>query len=767
MKRIAPPGQSPQVLYDAARLHIDKMSHAGFIARTAGLVDDTIGPWTFLGPGNIGGRTRALLIDDREPSTMYAAGVSGGIWKTTDAGTHWEPIGDALVNLDVSVLAFDPQDHSVIYAGTGEGYFREDVRGTQLPLRGNGIFVTRNGGGSWSRLASTAGEDFYWVNDLIVSTHDSNRIYAATRTGVWRSLDAGATWTRAFATTVKGGCLDLAFRGDTASDFLFASCGVFQQAAVVRTKRGESSDPWSVVLNDPGMSRTSLAIAPSNPSIIYALAASNRSGPQNTNQNIQALYRSDQDGDAGSWQVQTRYDNPEKLNTALLSNVYAAIQPQCIGHDETGEWVPMGWHCNVIAVDPLNPDRVWIGGVDLFRSDDGGKTWGEVSYWWAFNNQSAWVHADQHVIAFDPRYNGTTNQTMFFTNDGGVFRTDNANAAIVNGTLGACRASNTEVAFTSLNHGFGVTQFYHGAVFPDGRQYFGGAQDNGTIVGNDENGVNGWVQYWGGDGGYVGVDPADAKTLYLESQNGELVRFTDTNVFDAANGFRGKDSFLFVTPFALDRTDSRRLWIGGRKLWRSDDRAESWSVASEAVNGKISAIAVGMQHRDRVIAGTTTGDIVRNDSASTGTSTTAWSAAHPRDGFVSSLLFDPNDDNIAYATYALFGGGAHVWKTIDGGASWFAIAGDGDAALPDIPAHSLAIDPTRPSRLYLGTDLGIFLTNDGGASWQAANTGFPAVVTELVTIGRGANGPAVYAFTHGRGVWRAELVLPPRRRAIR
>ena len=768
MKREAPPGQSPQALYEAARERIDRMSHDRFLARTDSVDDDTIGSWTFLGPGNIGGRVRSLLIDDRNPPTMYAAGVSGGIWKTSDGGAHWQPVGDALANLDVSSLAFDPQNHDVIYAGTGEGYFREDVRGTQLPLRGNGIFVTRNGGASWSRLPSTADEDFYWVNDVVVSTHDSNRIYAATRTGVWRSLDAGASWRRVVTTSVKGGCLDLAFRSDTANDFLFASCGVFQQSGVFRTKRGEANDPWTVVLNDPGMSRTSLAIAPSNPSIVYALAASNRPGPQNTTQNIQALYRSDRDGDAGSWQVQTRYDNPEKLNTALLSNAISAIEPQCNGADATatGDWVPMGWHCNVVAVDPLNADRVWIGSVDLFRSEDGGRTWGEVSYWWAFAAKS-WVHADQHTIVFDPGYNGTTNQTIFVTNDGGIFRTDNANDQIMNGTAGVCSADDSRVAFRSLNHDLGVTQFYHGAVFPDGRRFFGGAQDNGTITGTNRDGVNGWNSYWGGDGGYVAVDPADTSTLYFESQYGEIIRSTAGSIFDAASSLRGKDNFLFITPFVLDPANPNRLWTGGRRLWRSDDRAQSWSVASTTLDGQVSAIAAGRQHAGRVIAGTTTGDIVRNDSASAATSTTTWSSAHPRDGFVSSVTFDPADDDIVYATYALFGGGAHVWKSVDGGASWASIDGIGAAALPDIPTHSLAIDPTRPSRLYLGTDLGIFVTSDGGASWTAANTGFASVITEYVTIAPGERGPAVYAFTHGRGVWRAELTGSARRRATR
>ncbi|MCU1349709.1 MAG: hypothetical protein JWO56_2739, partial [Acidobacteria bacterium] len=122
--------------------------------------DKAIGVWSFLGPGNIGGRTRALLIDPGNPDVMYAGAVSGGVWKTLDGGIRWFPVGDLLANLDVSSLAFDPQDSQTLYAGTGEGYFREEIRGTALPLRGNGIFVTRNGGASWTQLPSTLGDDF-------------------------------------------------------------------------------------------------------------------------------------------------------------------------------------------------------------------------------------------------------------------------------------------------------------------------------------------------------------------------------------------------------------------------------------------------------------------------------------------------------------------------------------------------------------------------------------------------------------------------------
>ncbi len=371
MKRGLTDGFNPHPLYDAARAQMARRSRIVTDATAATF----LGRWTQLGPDDAGGRTLALLIDPHDANLMYAAAVSGGIFKSVNAGRSWFPTGDAMANLDVSSLAFDPSDTRVIYAGTGEGYFREDIRGTAVIIRGNGIFVSRDSGSTWAALPSTAGDDFDFVNSLAVSPHDSQRIYAATRNGVWRSADGGASWSSVLSTTAKGGCLDLALRGDTDGDFLFASCGTLEQATVYRNKHAESAEAWESVLTDPNMGRTSLAIAPSNPNIIYALAASNAAG--NYDQGLLAVFRSDQGGDAGSWSATIRTGSaPDYVSTLLLTNPLAALSPRC--HAGAGSMTSLGWHANVIAVDPTNPDYLWAGGVDLFRSHDGGHTWQPV-----------------------------------------------------------------------------------------------------------------------------------------------------------------------------------------------------------------------------------------------------------------------------------------------------------------------------------------------------------------------------------------------------
>lgn len=719
--------------------------------------------WSSLGPGNIGGRTRAILINPQNPDVMYAAGVSGGVWKTTNGGQTWTAIADLIANIAVNSLAMEPGSPNTIYAGTGEGYFNVDA------ARGAGIFKTTDGGAAWSRLVSTNNSDFHYVNDIVISPNDKNRIYAATGTGVWRSTDGGVTWTRVLepknsdGDVVFGGCLDLAIRTDKQTDFIFASCGTDEPATVYRNADAAGAGTWEAVLTDPDMGRTSLAIAPSNQEIVYALATSIRFGTYQDG--LHAVYRSTSGGAANSWTAQARNTDQNKLNTLLLSNPLIATLTDCqvdLGND----FVSQGWYDNVIAVDPLDPDRVWAGGIDLFRSDDGGKNWGVASYWWlgiAFGTvkTSSYAHADQHTIVFHPQYNGASNQMMFVGNDGGLFRTDNARAAVATGNTATCNGANSAVKWIAINNNYGVTQFYHGSVSPDGKTYFGGTQDNGTLLGTDNAGpdsANKWKEINGGDGGYSALDFTNPNTLYAANIDISFVKSTDGGVTfgDAIAGIN--DGGLFITPFAMDPSDPQRLWTGGDFIWRTDNGAAKWFRASAITAGarQVSAIAIAPTDSNRVLVGMADGYIHRNSNALTATATTSWPSTRPRSGWVSSLAFDPGNKDIAYATYSTFGG-THVWRSIDGGATWNALSGSGSGALPDTPVHSIAIDPSNTARLYIGTDVGVFVSTDGGANWSVETTGFPNVITEALQI-QIANGVTqVYAFTHGRGVWRAVI----------
>jgi uncharacterized protein (TIGR03437 family) len=719
--------------------------------------------WTPLGPGNIGGRTRALVIHPTSPNVMYAAGVAGGVWKTTSAGASWTPVTDLIANLTVSSLAMDPKNPEVLYAGTGEGYFNYDF------VRGAGIFKTTDGGATWTRLPGTATANFYFVNDLLVSPVSSQRIYAATRTGLWRSTDGGATWsqsldpTNSSNRTVTGGCLDLATRTDQTTDYLFAACGTFEQSTIYRNTDAGGSGAWTAVQTESGMGRTSLAVAPSNQNVIYAASASYASGSYLDG--LHAVFRSTDGGT--SWTAQVRNNNPTKLNTLLFTNPWGAFYGDCgFTPASSNFFANQGWYDNVIAVDPADSNRVWVGGIDLFRSDDGGQNWGLASYWWADGTVAArapqYSHADHHVIVFHPNYNGTTNKTMFVGNDGGVFRTDDARAAAAIGSTAACSPNNGAITWTALNNSYGVTQFYHGAPYPNGASYFGGTQDNGTLRGSDSGGLNGWSEILGGDGGYVAVDPTNTNILFAENTRLSHKKSTDGGATwrSATSGiYENFRNFLFIAPFVMDASDPKRLWTGGAYIWRTTNGADSWTQASAitAGDGLVSALAVAPTDANYALVGMTQGEILRTNKALTTDYNTSWAFVRPRVGWVSWLAFDPTNRNIAYATYSSFNSSPsdrHVYKSADAGATWTGIDGAGATGLPDAPAHCIVIDPANPQRLYVGTDIGVFASTDGGANWAVENTGFANAITESLSLNVVNGATTLFAFTHGRGAWR-------------
>ncbi len=727
--------------------------------RKAG-VEQQLGQWTSLGPGNIGGRTRAILIHPQTPSVMYAAGVTGGVWKTTNAGQAWTQLTDLLPSIGVASMAFDPKNPEVIFAGTGEFIGSATTRGA-------GIFKTSDGGATWTQLAATANNSsFFFINDLIVSPNSSQRIYAATSDGVWRSLNGGSSWSQVLAQNVFNGCTDLAIRGDQTSDFIFAACGNLQQGTIYRNTDAAGGSAWNAVLTESNMGRAALAIAPSNQNTIYAVTVA-LSGTHTNG--LHAVFRSTDSGAPGSWTPQVRNTDPIRLNTAILSRPENATATDCgFGLNNVFN-NGQGFYDLAIAVDPADENRVWVGGIELFRSDDGGRNWGLASFavqGRGRNLKFGDIYADQHTIVFHPNYDGAGNQTMYVGNDGGIYRTENARAFVPGGAQGACNPAALQVKWTALNNGYVVTQFYHGLPYPDGKRYLGGIQDKGSLRGSDEGGINGWRQIANSDGGYNAIDPNDPSTIYIYLLNPNLITFvksTDDGVTFSRVNFGINEAGLFITPMQMDPSDSQRLYTGAQSFFRTTNGAANWSNIGTLGSGttRISALDVAPTDANRLLAGLNNGTIFRTNRALALDGRTAFAApneitAVPRQGFVSWVAHDPTNPDIAYATYATFGG-VHVWRTMDGGLTWHGLDGSGTGVLPDVPVHTIVVDPTNTARLYIGTDLGVFVSNDGGANWAIENTGFANVITESLSL-LTVNGETwLYAFTHGRGAWRVRV----------
>ncbi|MEM9064320.1 MAG: GC-type dockerin domain-anchored protein [Planctomycetota bacterium] len=711
-----------------------------------------ISAWSELGPGNIGGRTREILINPTNPDIMYAAGVGGGVFKTLNGGSSWTPLLDLQPNIAVNSMAMDPNDPDVIYAGTGEGFFNGDA------IRGLGIFKTTDGGNTWTQLAGTLdgavpSGSFYRCNKIQVSPNDSNTVYAATRFGVWRSTDAGTTWAVVLenpnflndgsvpnGTATSAGFTDIQIRPDQNPDVIFAAEGSFFRGDIHRSTDGGTT--WTNVstgspMDDPLIGRKTIAIAPSNPDFVYVCAAQNQSGSTGRVLNV---FVSTNGGD--TWL--SRLNFGDQVSELLLTNPIAS--PTCGGSG----FFDQGWYDNIIAVDPTDNLTIFVGGIDLFRSEDAGLTFRPIGYWFLDGDEPQGLHADQHEIVFHPGWNGTTNQTMYVGNDGGVYRTDNA----LDFRGDVCASTLGSVTWVDLNNGYGTTQFYHGDVAQTQDRWVGGAQDNGTSRGDGTASLNGWAEVFGGDGGYVQISPTNANTYFVETQNFGNIRGTTSNgvsFFNASGGLSGNDSGLFITPFAMNPSDATNLWTGGSNIWRTTTSGSSWSNVEPGSSGLVSAIAVDPNDGNHVVVGFSSGSIGVSNNGLAGNPSFTFVNAVP--GFVASVAIDPNNSNTLYASSSTFGID-HIYRSTDNGATWSSIDGIGLAGIPDIPVHWISVRPNNSDQLYAGTEVGVFASDNGGTTWDVAGMGFPNTVVESLAF-QGTD--RLVAFTHGRGAFFADL----------
>lgn len=750
--------------YQAAREQMRRMPrYATALNRTLAMSESAqanqAAGWTELGPGNSGGRALSLVIHPALPDTMYIGMAAGGIWKTVNGGASWTPLMDAITSVPVTVLAMDPVNPDVIYAGTGESFADPQSR------RGVGIFKTIDGGTTWTHLTSTGTPDYYYVNDIAISPRNNQRIYAATTTGIWRSDNGGASWTQVWRESEfgrSGGCQDLVIRTDQVNDFVFAACGT-SSAAIWRNSDAGGAGIWAPVFYESGMGRTRLAIAPSNQNIIYALAAYNGAGGEQSDSRLLGVFRSDASGDENTWRGLTGtsiYGTPDgNLNHVLLSNPLLAFYNQCgLG---TSRYENIGWYAGAIAVDPVDPERVWVGGVDLFRSDDGGRNWGLTSYWWADSNSQHYVERNIHAILFHPQYNGTTNRAMLAASDGGVFRTSDARSASASGLTAACNPNNTAVSWQSLNGNLNAAEFFSGAVTASGQTWVGGSRGRGLWRGAEAAGRNGWEKLGNGDVRSVLINPVNPDILYTiapmvnNASQAMLRKSTDGGLTFTSVRLWMSDFHSLTSPGApllLDPSDPQRLWLGTALVWRSDKSGTDFVPVGGTFNGGPTAITVAPTDSNRALVGTNQGYIYRTQQALSSDRFLISVNTRLRDGSISSLAFDPANEEIAYATCSAFGG-TQVWKSVDAGATWTGIDGSGTSGLPDVPINCLAVDPASSARLFVGSDVGLFVSTDGGATW-AVESGLPRVPVSTLVFNTVGGVTSLYAFTQGRGAWR-------------
>jgi hypothetical protein len=651
--------------------------------------------WAWIGPGNVGGRTRTISVNPANPQDILTAGVAGGIWRTSNAGASWSVIDDFMANLAVTSIVRHPGAPTTLLAGTGEGFFNADS------IRGAGIFRSTDNGASWSQLGSTTGSQFHWVNRLAFAT-DGSAVVAATRSGLFRSTDLGTTWSQVLAVTDM---TDVKYLPGSSTQ---AVASGFWKRAYYSSNGGVSWAP-SVVPGAGGTGQTNrieLGTSPASPCTVFASFAAGGTGSSPPAE----IWRSTDCGVAYT----------------LLST--------------PGHLGAQGWYDNAIWVDPVDPSHLIAGGVSRFRSTDGGSS---------FSGMGGSIHVDHHAFVSDAGYGISGNRRVYFGNDGGVYRLEDA----------------TGTSFTRLNNNYGVTQFYGGAGQNATGKIFGGTQDNGTLVYTPAGGPQAWTTMAGGDGGYATADQTNANFLYGEfqwlgvhrSSNGGASSGSITGCGGAAPlADSCAQTTNFISPILLDPNDPNRLLAGGRSLWLNSAprTTSSWASIKGPITGNhnISAIAVANGNSSVIWVGHNNGDIFKTTNGTDGSP--AWMKMDDNgpvpNRIATSIAFDPLNSDVVYASFGQYVAG-NVWRSPDGGQSWASASGSGPWTLPSVPVRSVVTHPFVSGWIYAGTDVGLFASEDGGATWQAPHDG-PAnvAVFQLFFLNT-----TLVAVTHGRGMYTA------------
>ena len=730
--------------------------------------------WQEMGPDNAGGRTRAILIDKDNSNLIYAGGVSGGLWKSTNGGNSWNII-NGTDRLEFSgVVSICQTSNGDIYFGTGEGS-TSNLSGTSngaTAFIGGGIYKSTDGGNSFSQLPSTAPSnfistnfDFSAVTELAAHQTDPNTVYAATRGGLKLSKDGGTTWT----TEATGEFFDVEVNTDNS---VFASkynTVYFSEDGSPGTFNSLPSVPLTFGGGTNG--RIELAISPSDANYIYAIY-SNQGGLGR----YKGIYRSTDKGQ--SWEL-------------ILPGWSGSTPPVYNIFNEQANYAM------TIAVDPQNKDRVIIGGLDLWEFEYGVGI-EPISYWAVSDYVDFYVHADQHDIVFDPN-----NPNRFFIgNDGGVYRTDD------NG-----------VNFSSINRGYGVTQFYTVDYSKDGK-VIGGTQDNGTQFVDFGNPASELASFEvsGGDGGYTQISYINPDILFTESQNGSARRSADGGVTTGTiENFLG-DTMLglyetaqsegagffatFINPMHLweqvdadgNPVDTSMFFAATTEIYSSSSDycvymtkqaldfsiTPTWFQVTPKYSSPIERISVSsdgnhmffsrgnslyrtdnLNLNSDTITDTykfldvgSTAVIDSGDNVDAVVSTISISSS----GFqntITDIAVDPNNNDNVVVTVGGYSNITHVFKSTNATSAnptFTSIQGN----LPQMPVYSAVIDVHNSNNIIIGTEFGVWSTTNG-SSWTLEDNGLPIVPCHMLRQQYlpGDNKGVIYVGTHGRGIFRS------------
>ncbi|MBI2428155.1 MAG: T9SS type A sorting domain-containing protein [Ignavibacteriales bacterium] len=671
-------------------------------------------PWESIGPDNIGGRVLSIAIDPDSTHILWAGSASGGLWRSTTGGVGakaWELVNTGFYLLSVSTIVINESNPNEMYVGTGEisGYNLGQV-GTPgaRTTYGLGMLKSADRGATWQSVG------LVWlfsqnrsIQKIVINPKNPQTIYIATSEGTYRSYNGGISVTKILDTLMA---MDVALNPVDTS-IVYVACGQRNTSPnsgmYQSTNGGNSFVKLSGGLPATNFGRTSLAISQSNPNVVYASIANAAT------HNLAGLYRTTNGGT--TWEL--------KSTTNYLSG--------------------QGWYNNICAVHPANSDLVYGAGLDAYKSTTGGSGLTQKSFWYKDfggvvpaggpEGPDDYAHADHHAIIFDPK----NPNRMFFGNDGGIFESTDGGET-----------------FAGRNGGFVTTQFYNGFdnAATDSLIALGGLQDNGTVKWE---GAPSWNKVYGGDGGWCAIDPLNKQIMYEEYVYLEISKTTDggtswNNIFNGSS-----DSANFIAPFVISPSNPNVLYAGMKKVIKTTDGGATWTRTNnnQGLNGSnVSSLAVSYTSPDTALGATgqRTNPIFEIFYTTNGGTNWTKSVSALPNRYPTDLAFDPNDSKIAYAVFSGYGT-PHVYRSTDAGTTWNNISSN----LPDIPSQAVCVDPLNPSDIYVGTDLGVYRTQNNGTSWEPWFDGMPyAMVLDVVysPVDR-----RIRAATFGNGVYQRKL----------